>query len=128
MTLPTLIEQVAANCQVASAGQAGQFSLCGTLLRLRQLYKWEHGLPPWREPEPAAVIEWIEAKERTWEALEGAAWRASPGTAELRAPGGGRAERAPGPPGAVLTAPAWAGATPPPVSWGNCTRPAPRSI
>jgi hypothetical protein len=66
---------VDANCQVAAAGQAGQFSLCGTLLRLRQLYKWEHGLPPWREPEPAAVIEWIEVKEHTWETLEGAPWR-----------------------------------------------------
>ena len=71
----TFIDQVAANCQVAAAGQAGQFSLCGTLLRLRQLYKWEHGLPPWREPEPAAVIEWIEGQERAWETLEGAAWQ-----------------------------------------------------
>lgn len=71
----TFIGQVAANCQVAAAGQAGQFSLCGTLLRLRQLYKWEHGLPPWREPEPAAILEWIEARERTWEALEDAAWQ-----------------------------------------------------
>lgn len=68
------IDQVDANCQVAAAGQAGQYSLCGTLLRLRQLYKWEHGLPPWREPEPGVVIEWIEAKERTWEDLEGADW------------------------------------------------------
>ncbi len=70
----TFIEQVDANCQVAAAGQAGQYSLCGTLLRLRQLYKWEHGLPPWREPEPGVVIEWIEAKERAWEDLEGANW------------------------------------------------------
>jgi hypothetical protein len=69
------IDQVTANCQVAAAGQAGQFSLCGTLLRLRQLYKWEHGLPPWREPEPAAVIEWIEGKEQVWETMEGAAWQ-----------------------------------------------------
>ena len=42
----TFIDQVAANCRVAAAGQSGQFSLCGTLLRLRQLYKWEHGLRP----------------------------------------------------------------------------------
>jgi len=69
------IDQVDANCQVASAGQAGQFSLCGTLLRLRQLYKWEQGLPPWREPEPAAVLAWIEVKERAWDALEGTAWQ-----------------------------------------------------
>ena len=71
----TFIDQVDSNCQVAAAGQAGQFSLCGTLLRLRQLYKWEHHLPPWREPEPAPVLEWIEIKERTWETLEGAAWQ-----------------------------------------------------
>ena len=32
------------------------FSLCGMLLRLRQLYKWEHGLAPWREPEVPAVL------------------------------------------------------------------------
>ncbi len=75
MIPPEFLAQVDANCQVASAGQAGQFSLCGTLLRLRQLYKWEHGLPPWREPEPAAVIDWIEARERHWEALEEANWQ-----------------------------------------------------
>ncbi|MCX5888857.1 MAG: hypothetical protein NTY36_05325 [Deltaproteobacteria bacterium] len=71
----TFIDQVDSNCQLASAGQAGQFSLCSTLLRLRQLYKWEHQLPPWQEPESAQVLEWIEIKERTWEALEGAAWQ-----------------------------------------------------
>lgn len=71
----TFIDQVDANCQLASAGQAGQFSLCSTLLRLRQLYKWEHQLLPWQEPEPAQVLAWIEIKERAWEALEGAAWQ-----------------------------------------------------
>lgn len=74
----TFLERVAANCQVAAAGQAGRFSLCGTLLRLRQLYKWEHRLPPWQEPQPAQVLEWIEARERVWEALEGAVWRRLP--------------------------------------------------
>lgn len=76
MVIPqTFIDQVDANCQVAAASQAGQFSLCGTLLRLRQLYKWEHDLPPWREPDPGDILEWIEARERTWEALEGADWQ-----------------------------------------------------
>lgn len=75
MRLETLINQVRANCQVASARQAGLYSLCGTLLRLRQLYKWEHQLPPWREPEPEAVLGWIELKERTWDCLETAAWQ-----------------------------------------------------
>lgn len=74
----TFLDRMASNCQVAAATQAGGYSLCGALLRLRQLYKWEHRLPPWREPEPAAVLEWIEARERSWEALEGAAWQQLP--------------------------------------------------
>jgi len=75
MSLGTLISQVRWNCQVASAGQAGLHSLCGTLLRLRQLYKWEHGLSPWQEPEPPLVLAWIEEQERTWETLEGLPWQ-----------------------------------------------------
>jgi hypothetical protein len=75
MALETFINQVRFNCQVASAGQAGLFSLCGILLRLRQLYKWEHQLPPWREPEPGVVLAWIDHTERSWEALEGQTWR-----------------------------------------------------
>jgi hypothetical protein len=75
MSFKNLISQVKWNCQVASAGQAGQYSLCGTLLRLRQLYKWEHGLLPWQEPDPQAVLAWIEMRERAWDTLEGQAWR-----------------------------------------------------
>ncbi len=74
----TFLDRVASNCQVAAATQAGGYSLCGALLRLRQLYKWEHRLPPWREPEPAVVLEWIEAREHAWETLEGAAWQRLP--------------------------------------------------
>ena len=74
--LPTsLIEGVRWNCDLASAGQSGHFSLCGMLLRLRQLYKWEHGLAPWQEPEVAAVLEWIARRESTWDDLEEASWR-----------------------------------------------------
>ena len=59
----TLIEEVRWNCDIASAGQAGHFSLCGLLMRLRQLYKWEHGLAPWREPEVADALDWIARRE-----------------------------------------------------------------
>ncbi len=68
--LERFVQQVRANCLVASGSQAGLFSLCGLLLRLRVLYKWEHGLPPWREPEPAAVLAWVAQVESAWDALE----------------------------------------------------------
>ncbi len=74
MPLERLFEQVRFNCQVASAYQAGTYSLCGLLLRLRQLYKWQHGLRPWEEPEPAPVLDWVAAQEAAWEALAEEPW------------------------------------------------------
>lgn len=71
----SLIRQVQANCELASSLQAGSFSLCGLLLRLRVLYKWENGLLPWQEPEPEVVLAWIARQESTWEALEGESWQ-----------------------------------------------------
>jgi Family of unknown function (DUF6866) N-terminal domain/Family of unknown function (DUF6866) C-terminal domain len=64
------ITQVQANCRIAAAEQVGYYSLCGMLLRLRQLYKWEQGLMPWQEGDPKAVLDWIEAQEEVWTDLE----------------------------------------------------------
>jgi len=73
--LRELIGQVRWNCRLASAGGAYYYSLCGLLLRLRQLYKWEHGLNPWQEPEPEAVLTWVAEQERVWDSLEDAPWQ-----------------------------------------------------
>jgi hypothetical protein len=62
-----IARQVLHNCEVSDAHHAGMFSICGLALRLRDLYKWEQGLPPWEERESAEVLEWIEAKENKWE-------------------------------------------------------------
>lgn len=76
--LTSLISQVEANCELACSLQAGYFSLCGLLLRLRLLYKWKHGLPPWREPEPDEVLAWIADLEDVWDAREGESWQQLP--------------------------------------------------
>jgi|UniRef100_A0A7C3SK63 hypothetical protein len=76
--LHRFIQQVRHNCQLASATQAGLFSLCGLLLRLRQLYKWEHDLLPWQEPEAAEVLDWITAQEGAWNAAEDFSWNPLP--------------------------------------------------
>lgn len=73
--LPEFIRLVRWNCRLASAGGAYYYSLCGLLLRLRQLYKWEHGLKPWQEPDPEAVLAWVAEQERAWEAVEEAPWQ-----------------------------------------------------
>ncbi len=70
MADPTLAEQLApqvqANCHRADARLAARFSLCGLLLRLRNLYKWEHSVPPWQEPDPAPVLDWVSRREEIW--------------------------------------------------------------
>jgi hypothetical protein len=65
-----LAQQVKANCHRADASVAGRFSMCGLLLRLRNLYKWETGMPPWREESSNLVLEWVDQREQLWEGLE----------------------------------------------------------
>jgi hypothetical protein len=62
--------QVARNCLVADAHRWGYFSLCGLLLRLRELYKREAGLEPWARVETAAVLPWVGEREAAWGPLE----------------------------------------------------------
>ncbi|MCU0564566.1 MAG: hypothetical protein MUE48_11595 [Desulfobacterales bacterium] len=69
MDLDLLTLQVRSNCDVSDAHHAGMFSVCGLALRLRDLFKWERGLRPWEEGNPAEVLEWIGAREERWEAL-----------------------------------------------------------
>lgn len=64
-----ITDQVLANCNVSDAQHAGLYSICGLALRLRDLFKWENGLDPWIEKDPAEVIKWIGNKEETWEKL-----------------------------------------------------------
>jgi hypothetical protein len=64
-----LTREIQGNCDVADVNSGGLYSLCGFLLRLRDLYKWAHGLTPWQEPEPASLLEWVEARETLWEGI-----------------------------------------------------------
>lgn len=64
-----LRQQVQNNCDISDAKYGGIYSLCGLLLRLRDLYKWQVGLQPWQEPEPTDLLEWVDAREQQWERI-----------------------------------------------------------
>ncbi|NNG00383.1 MAG: hypothetical protein HKM93_13435 [Desulfobacteraceae bacterium] len=64
-----LSRQVLANCEISDAQHAGLYSICGLALRLRDLYKWEHGLAPWEESDATLVLDWIGQKEELWERI-----------------------------------------------------------
>lgn len=65
----TLCRTVRQNCEVSDALYAGTYTVCTLVLKLRHLFKWEHHLEPWQEPEPKEVLAWIEEKENGWEKI-----------------------------------------------------------
>jgi len=69
MATQGLIGQVKYNCDVSDARFWGLFSLCGLLLRLRELYLSEHGLRPWHRVRSQEMGPWIARKEALWEEL-----------------------------------------------------------
>jgi len=68
--IPAFAAQVSRNCLVADARRWGYFSLCGLLLRLRELYKREAGLEPWARVDTAAVLPWVGEREEAWARCE----------------------------------------------------------
>jgi len=65
-SLTRLIDSIQFNCDLSDAKDNGIYSMCTLFLRLRNLYKWQHGLDPWQEAEPKDLLAWIEKKEEQW--------------------------------------------------------------
>lgn len=63
----SIAKQVQDNCNISDAIHAGVFSICGLALRMRDLYKWEKQLPPWKEKAQEDILDWIGRREETWE-------------------------------------------------------------
>jgi hypothetical protein len=70
--LNALLPQVSTNCLVSDARYWGYYSTCGLLLRLRELYRSEHSLPPGEPVDKESILEWIALREARWTELENA--------------------------------------------------------
>jgi hypothetical protein len=68
-TLEEAIRQTQQNCDISDARHGGVFSICGLALRLRDLFKWEKGMPPWEEGNPHELLDWIGDREQYWDTL-----------------------------------------------------------
>ena len=69
MTVRSLYQAIKHNCDISDARDNGIYSICTLVLKLRNLYKWEHGLQPWEEPDSPELLDWIAAKEEYWETI-----------------------------------------------------------
>ncbi|HEX9861410.1 MAG TPA: hypothetical protein VGB23_09410, partial [Nitrospirota bacterium] len=65
-----LIRDVKLNCDISDAKYWGYFSVCGLLMRYRDLFRSEMGLKPWSEISRTEIAAWIEQKEARWPELE----------------------------------------------------------
>ncbi len=70
MDIKRLVEQVKLNCNISDAGFWGYYSICGMLMRLRELYRNEHSLMPWEPVLNEDITEWISEREHLWGELE----------------------------------------------------------
>jgi len=69
MTVGSFLKTIKYNCDISDARDNGIYSICTLVLKLRNLYKWEHGLEPWEEPDSPVLLDWIAAKEEYWETI-----------------------------------------------------------
>jgi hypothetical protein len=66
----SLVSQVKRNCNISDARHWGYYSLCGLLLRLRELYRAEKGIALWERLPQEDVGQWISEREHLWRELE----------------------------------------------------------
>lgn len=58
------------NCDVADARHGTDYSLCTYLMKMREYYRWEKGLPFGAHLPKEDLGYWLSSRERHWQALE----------------------------------------------------------
>ncbi len=64
-----LVGAVQRNCHISDAQHASDHTLCIFLLKMRELYRWEHDIPLSHPLPKDDVSRWIADREQQWEAL-----------------------------------------------------------
>ena len=68
--LKTLTTTIQHNCHISDAQFAGQYTLCVFLLKMREYYRWEKGIPL-SHPLPRKPLgDWLTAREAFWDELD----------------------------------------------------------
>ncbi len=70
LDLGALISAVQRNCDISDAQYAGDLTLCTFLLKMRELYRWEHDIPLSEHMPRSEVGDWMNARSAMWELIE----------------------------------------------------------
>lgn len=69
---------VQANCDIADARHAREMTMCNYLLAMRELYRWERGIPLAQSLQQAELGAWISRREALWNEIEDTDFRPLP--------------------------------------------------
>jgi hypothetical protein len=67
--MPTL-DAVRANCHIADAQHATNYTLCVYLLKMREYFRWEHDIPFNAALPHKELTDWLTQRECRWESLQ----------------------------------------------------------
>lgn len=76
--LTPFLDAVRRNCNISDARHAREMTMCNYLLEMRELYRWESGVPYGVPPPRAQVGAWLSKRESLWEELEDAEYVSLP--------------------------------------------------
>lgn len=64
-----LSTQVQRNCHISDARHGGDYAMCTFLMKMREYFRWEKGLPFGTHLAREEVGSWLAERERLWESL-----------------------------------------------------------
>jgi hypothetical protein len=70
--MQSLVEAVQRNCDIVDARHGSEFGMCTYLLKMREMYRWQQGLPLGAALDRQAVGDWLSEREAQLESLENA--------------------------------------------------------
>lgn len=75
LEIDALAAQVQHNCHISDARHGTDAGLCTYLMKMREYYRWERGLPFGAPLDRGAVGDWLTEREALWESLAGAEYQ-----------------------------------------------------
>ena len=70
LLLQSLSARVQHNCHISDARHGGDYHMCTFLMKMREYYRWEKGLPFDARLPRESVSDWMAEREALWERLE----------------------------------------------------------
>ena len=84
--LADVLSVVRTNCHISDAVHATDYTLCVYLLKMREYYRWEHGIPLNDSIPQEALSSWLTGREALWSTLEGKPFESIPLSSQLLDP------------------------------------------